>query len=62
MADACMRYRLTPALNDGKADAPPLVVDVDDVIDLLTPVLRELTNDESQPFGAGFTLMIERIG
>lgn len=60
-------YRLTADLNDGKNNAPPLEVEVDELLgdrfghtlgDLLE---RELVNDYDQLFGVGMTLTVERI-
>lgn len=54
-------YRLTPSLNDGKNDAPPVEHEVYDVDELMAYIEDELTNDYGEAFGPGFTLLIERI-
>jgi hypothetical protein len=55
-----MKFKITPSLNDGKNDPPPIEFEVDDIDGLLEEIATELTNDYDQPFGPGFTLLIER--
>ena len=66
-----MRFKLTPSFNDGKNDAPPTEVDVGEVErglfdgtpfnELADAIYGEMTNDNGDPFGTGFTLTIERV-
>ena len=56
-----MTYKLTPSLNDGKNDPPPIEIRVKDLYELLDHIAGEMANDYDEPFGVGFTLTIERI-
>lgn len=55
-----MKFKLTPSLNDGKNDPPPLDLQADTVESLLGAIGDEVVNDYGEPFGPGFTLLIER--
>jgi hypothetical protein len=57
-----MRYRLTMSLNDGKRDAPPHEIDVPehDLDELADRVVEACCNDYDEPFGVGFSLLVER--
>jgi hypothetical protein len=67
-----VKFLLTPSFNDGKNDPPPTEVDLGDKTppglfdgrafdELADFIYGELTNDNGDPFGVGFTLKIERI-
>lgn len=56
-----MKFKITPSMNDGKNDAPPLTVEAVDIDKLLDQLYEEFTNDYGEPFGVGFTLLIERV-
>jgi hypothetical protein len=58
-----MKYQIETDLNDGKNNAPPLVVDVNNIGDgdFYEHIIGELCNDYDEPFGVGMTLTITRI-
>lgn len=56
-----MIYRITSKMNDGLADAPPIEVKARDVFDLWEPLYEEMTGDNGELAGPGFTLTVERL-
>lgn len=66
-----MKFKVTPSLNDGKNDAPPMefevhdtpagFADVNDWDKMMAHIEDEFVNDEGEFFGVGFTVTIERI-
>ena len=52
-----IEYAVNFNIGDGKAEAPPYIVGVDD----LPAVIDELFNDYGEPYSMGCKLTIERI-
>jgi hypothetical protein len=58
-----LTYKVESLINDGMAEAPPLIVVVESIEELFHQlfVLDSLANDYGDPFGVGATLTVERI-
>jgi hypothetical protein len=58
-----MKYKIEVKINDGKNEAPPVEVIVNEHNWelLLDRIADEMTNDYGDPFGVGATLLIERV-
>lgn len=59
-----MTFRITTKINDGKSEAPPILVDAYEADDLLLTVKEELENEfgpKTIGLHVGGTLTIERV-
>lgn len=56
-----MRFEIDVRINDGRSEAPPMEVEVENVDGLVQALMEEFVSDHGEAYGPGSTITITRI-